>query len=65
MLASLYGPDYPKFADVFIGGEALRLSQNVVLLLEGGNLSVTMVFSYRLQKERRFIECAFGIAGKK
>jgi hypothetical protein len=39
--------------DVFVGGEAFELSQHVVLICEGGNLSVKTGFSYRLQRERR------------
>jgi hypothetical protein len=64
-LSPLYDPDYPKLADVIVGGEALELSQHVVLLFEGGNLSVKMFFNYRLQREHRFIERAFGILSNK
>jgi hypothetical protein len=64
-LAPLYDPDYPKLADVFVGDEALELSQHVLLLFEGGNLSVKTFFNYLLQRERRFIECAFGILSKR
>jgi hypothetical protein len=64
-LAPLYDPDYPKLADVFVCGEALELSQHVVLLFEGGNLSVKTFFSYRLHWGRRFFECAFGILSEK
>ena len=65
ILAPFYDPDYPKLADVFVCGEALELSQNVVLLLESGNLSLKKFFCCRLQRERRFIKCAFGILSNK
>ena len=65
ILAPFYDPDYPKLADVFVCGEALELSKHVVLLFESGNLSLNTFFSCRLQRERRFINCAFGILSKK
>lgn len=65
ILSPLYDPDYPKLADFIVGGEALELSEHVVLLFEGGNLSVETFFNYRLQRERRFIECALGLLSSK
>jgi hypothetical protein len=64
-LAPLYDPDYPKLADIIVGGEVLELSEHVVLLFEGGNLAVKTVFNYRLQREHRLIECAFGLPSNK
>ena len=65
ILAPLYDSDYPKLADIIVDGEALELSERVVLLFEGGNLSVKKVFVYRLQRDRRFIDCAFGMLSNK
>jgi hypothetical protein len=58
--------EIPKILYSFIGDEAFRLHEH--LLRPNGRTHLTLmknIFSYRLSKVRRYIECAFGVLSKK
>ena len=54
------------FPFVFVGDEALSLSENLMRPYAGHNLSEKQrIFNYRLCRARRYVECAFGILSNK
>ena len=62
-LSGTDGPNVPYF---FVGDLGFALNRNILLRFCGSNLSVKKrVYSYRLCRARRYVECAFGIFSNK
>ena len=62
----LFTSDTENFPFVFVGNEEFSLSENLMRPYAGYNLSEKQrIFSYRLCRALRYVECAFGILSNK
>jgi len=62
----LFTNDTENCPCVFVGDEVFLLSENLMPPYAGHNLSEKQrIFSYRLCRARRYVECAFGILSNK
>lgn len=64
-IVTIIWPRLPKTCWCFCRWRGVGAVWTCGVVFEGGNLSVETFFNYRLQRECRFIECAFGLLSNK